>query len=134
MRFDEWTPTGRDTQNRPGGQRMKAAVPLNEREARQFCGHQQLAEPQFLAELDSLWFLNEQRIRSAVDREAVDLFAEDDAADTRPAFQQKERDVLPMEFVGGCEAANPATDDDNGGDRVHPTIIAFRGRAIRARR
>src|SRR5215467_13382409 len=101
---------------------MKLAVALDEREARQLGGHQQRAEPEFLTELDPLGLLNEQRVRSAVDGEAIDLFAEDDAADTSAALEQDERDLLPMKFVSGRETANPAADDDNGGDRVHPTI------------
>ncbi len=67
----------------PAGQRVKTAVALDEREARRLGRDQPVAEPELLAELDAVGLLDQQRVGSAVDGVAVDLFAQDDAADAR---------------------------------------------------
>jgi len=134
MRPDEWTPRRRDAEDRSRRQRVKASVPLDECEARQLGRRQQAAQAQLLAQFDAFGLLDEQCVGAAVDRVPVDLLAEDDAAETRPAFEQHERYVLSMQFVRRRQTANPAADDDDGTNRVHLTIITSRGRAIRGRR
>ena len=117
-----------------GGERVKTTVTLNKRKARQLGWDQQVAEPKFLAELDAFGLLNQQRVRSAINGVTVDLFAQDHAADAWTALEEHERYALPIELVSGRQASNPAADDDDGDYRVHPSIITFRGRAIRGRR
>ena len=97
---------------------MEDAVPENVRQPGQLGRYKAIAEPELFTELDALGFLNEQRIRSGVDREAVDLFAEDHAARTCGALQQDERQALPMELKARRQPRDAAADDDRS---VHST-------------
>ena len=57
-------------------------------------------------------FLDEQRIGAGVDREAVDVFAQDDAAGARRALEDDERESRCVQLVGGREPGDAAADDD----------------------
>ena len=62
---------------------MKPAAPLDVGEARRPRWNQQRAEPELLAQPDAVGFLDEKRVGPRVDRETVDLFAQDHAARPR---------------------------------------------------
>ena len=62
---------------------VQLPVALNESEPRRQCRDQAIPQAELLAQPDPVRFLNQQGIGSRIDRVAVDLFADDDAA--RPA-------------------------------------------------
>src|SRR5437762_1750551 len=80
-------------------------------------GDQRLAETQLEAQLDALGLLNQQRIGACINREAIDLFAEDDAAGARATFEHDERRAAPVELIrrGKSRDAAPDHDDVNSG-------------------
>ena len=92
---------------------MQAAAALDVGEARRLGRDEPIAQAELLAERDRLGFLNQQRVGAAVDREAVDCFADDDAAGARRAFEHHERDAAARELVGGGETRDAAADDDD---------------------
>ena len=93
---------------------MEDSVPENECKPGRLGRHQPFAESEVFAELDALGLLDQQRIRSGVDDEPVDLFAEDHAARTGGALEQDERQTSAMELVTGCQPRNAAANDDYG--------------------
>src|SRR5262245_48308136 len=92
---------------------MENAVSENVRQPGQPGRHEAIAESELFTELDALGLLHEQRIRSGVDREPVDLFAEDYTARTRGALEQDERQPLPMELKARRQPRDAAADDDH---------------------
>ena len=52
-------------------------------------------KPNLLTQRNAFRLLDEQRVGSAVDRETVDLFAQDDAADPRRMLEDDEADAAP---------------------------------------
>ena len=96
------------------GSGMQTSAALDEREARRLGRHEPIAEAELLAERDAVGLLDEQRVGPAVDREAVDLLAEDDAAGARRALEQR-RTSTPrcVQLVGGAEPGDAAADDDD---------------------
>jgi len=71
-----------------------------------------IAEAELFAQLDPVGFLNQERVRSAVDHEPVDFFAEDDSAGPRRSFEQHERHSASRQLVCRGEAGDAAADDD----------------------
>ncbi len=98
---------------------MQPPGALDVGQARQLRRDEARAEPQFLTQLDAVLLLDEEGVRAAVDVEAVHLFAEHDAADARTGFEEEKRDLLLMEFEGGCQAGNAASKDENLGGCAH---------------
>ena len=72
------------------------------------------AQPEFFAECDAVRLLNEQRVWSAVDDEAVDVLTEDDAAHTFAGFEQREGDTAHVQLVSGGEPGDAAADHYHG--------------------
>ena len=93
--------------------------------------HEAIGDAEFPAERDALGFLREDGIRSTVDDEIAHVFAHDDAAGPRRAFEKDERPALFLQLEGGAEPGDAAANDDDvddvdGVDRVRhasaPTI------------
>src|SRR5262249_62161170 len=77
---------------------------------------QAAAEPELLAQPDAVGLLGENRIRSGVDGEAVDLFAGDHAAGPRAALEDDERDAARPELVRRRKTGDAGADDDGVDD------------------
>src|SRR5262249_21689447 len=99
--FRERTELRRDPKDGRRGQGIEASCTLNERQAWRFGGNQTPAQSQLLAQPDGRGLLDQQGIRSAVDRVSVDVFTENHTARACAGFQQNEWNVTTMEFVGG---------------------------------
>ena len=101
-------------------------------------GDQAIAEPELLAERDAFRLLREQRVGAGVDREAVDLLAQDDAAGPRRALEDRERHAALVQLVAGGQPGDAAADDDDIDDitahRFTMRVIACAGRDLRAAR
>src|SRR5262245_44501481 len=95
---------------------MEQSAALDVREARRNGGDEPIAEPELLAQRDALALLEDQRIGAAVDRETVDLLAEDDAAGARSFFEDQKGHVAARQLIRGCEPRDSAADDH----RVEP--------------
>jgi hypothetical protein len=89
--FDERTDPGGDAEHRRGGQWIQTSTALNVGDARRLGRHQPAAETELFAERNRRRLLNEQGVRSAVEREAADLFADDHATGARRLFEDDER-------------------------------------------
>ena len=85
---------------------MQPSAALDVGEARRLGRNEPIAEAELLAERDAVRLLNQQRVGAAVDREAVDLFAEDDAAGASRALEHDERDAAAL--CSSYAAASPA--------------------------
>src|SRR5438046_415487 len=92
---------------------MKPVVALNVCDPRWKRRRQAAAEPELLAERDRVALLRQQGVRTGVDRETIDLLAQDDA--TRPfgAFDHGEGDATRLQFVRGRQPRDAAADDCN---------------------
>ena len=90
---------------------MQPAAALDVRHARQLRRHEPAAEPELLAERDPFRFLNQQRVGTAVDGEAIDFFAEDHAAGPRRAVEHDERHASSRQLVRRGQPGNPRADD-----------------------
>jgi hypothetical protein len=80
---------------------METPAALDEGDPRRLGGDQPVAESNFLTERDALRLLDEQRVGSAVDRESVDLFAQDDSAGAVRMLEDDEADAAPRQLVSG---------------------------------
>src|SRR5581483_2266066 len=112
-RLDERSPLRGNAEDRRSRERVQRAAALDVGEARQLGRHQAIADPELLAQLDAVGFLNQQRVGTAVEDEAVDRLAEDDAAGARSALEHDERDAASVQLVRRREPRDAATDDDN---------------------
>src|SRR5207248_11451770 len=97
-RSHERTEPRRNAEHRTHGQRMKPVVPLNVCHPRWKRRRQAAAEPELLAEGDRVALLRQQGVRAGVDRETVDLFAQDDAARPFGAFDDREGDATRLQL------------------------------------
>src|SRR5207244_10210353 len=102
----------RNAEDGRGRERMQPSSALNVGEPWFSRGHEPIAEPELLAQPDRPGFLREQGVGPGVDREAVDLLAEDDAAGARGAFQDREPDAARVQLVAGRKAGDASADDD----------------------
>ena len=91
---------------------MQLSAALDVRKTRRLRRHESIAEAELFAQLDPVGFLNQERVRSAVDHEPVDFFAEDDSAGPRRSFEQHERHSASRQLVCRGEAGDAAADDD----------------------
>ena len=73
--------------------------------------HERGSEPELLAQPDAVGLLHQERIGPRVDRESVDLLAQDHAAGTRRALEHDESDAALLELVGDRQPRDPAADD-----------------------
>jgi hypothetical protein len=133
-RFDERTDASRDAEDRRRRQRIQAPAALNVGDPRRLGRHESAAETEFLTERDRRGLLNQQRIRSAVEREAADFFADDHAAGARRLFEDDERAAPPRQLVGGGKARDPAADDRDVYRHLAIIVAAGRARYLRASR
>jgi len=62
---------------------VQLSAALDVRQTRRLRRDESIAEAELFAQFDSVGLLNEERIRSAVDHEPGDFFAEDDTAGPR---------------------------------------------------
>ena len=104
-------------------QRVQPAGALNVGKPRRPGRHEAIGDAEFPAERDALGFLREDGIRSTVDDEIAHVFAHDDAAGPRRAFEKDERPALFLQLEGGAEPGDAAANDDDvddvdGVDRV----------------
>ena len=97
---------------------MEPPGPLNVSETRRLGGHELGSETELLAQRDAGWLLHEQRVRSGVNRIAIDLFAEDHATGSLAPLEDDGRDVLASQLVGRRETRYPSTDDDRIYDHI----------------
>ena len=93
------------------GSAMQPPAALDVGEARRLGRDEPIAEADLPAQRDRLGLLDQQRVGAAVDREAVDLFAEDDAAGARRALEDDERDAAARELVRRRQPGDAAADD-----------------------
>src|SRR5207244_12770825 len=94
-RADERPDLRGDAHHRRCRKRVKPAATLDVRDARRLGRDQSIAETELLAERDPFMLLDDERVGTAVDREPVDLFAENDAAGTRAVLEKDEGDAAP---------------------------------------
>ena len=94
---------------------MQPAVALDVSQAGRFGGDEAILQPELFAQADAFGLLHEQRIGTRVDREAVDLFAEHDAAGAAARLEQGKRDAAALELERRREARDAAADDDDLG-------------------
>ena len=92
-RADKRAPLRGNAEDRRGRQRMQPAVALDVGEAGRFGRDEAILQPQLLAQADAFGLLHQQRIGPRVDREAVDLFAEHDAARPRLPASSKVKEM-----------------------------------------
>ena len=123
---DERPDARRNAEHRRGRQRMQRAAAQDEGEPRRLGRHQAIAEAELLAELDAVRLLDEQRVGTGVDREAVDLLAEDDAARRARASSRTNGTPRRRELVGRRQAGDAATDDDDVVDMSDTLAIGQR--------
>src|SRR5882672_8371130 len=90
---------------------MEGRASLNEGDPRGLCGDQPVAQTDLLAQCDPLRFLGEERVRAGIDRESVDVLAEDDATGPAGAFEDDARHVTSLELVGRREPSDAAADN-----------------------
>ena len=92
---------------------MQPAVSLNVSEAGRFGRDEAILQPQFFAQADAFRFVHQQRIRPRVDREAVELFAEHDAACPAARLEQRKGDAPALELERDREPGDATSDNDD---------------------
>ena len=92
---------------------MQPAVSLDVGEAGRFGRDEAIRQPQFLAQADAFGFVHQQRVGPRVDREAVELFAEHDAARPAARLEQCKGDAAALELERDRKPRDAAADNDD---------------------
>src|SRR5581483_11616834 len=100
-------------ENRGCGERVQPAAALDVRDMGGLGRHELARQPELLAQRDGVALLDEQRIRACVDREPLDLLAENHAARPARSLHEHEADTLPLQLVRCRQPCNPAPDDNS---------------------
>src|SRR5215471_10863338 len=92
---------------------MQPSLALNVSEPRRLGWDQPIGDTELLTEGDAFGLLREDRIRSAVDDELANLFAQNHAASAWRTLQEHERQAAFVQLERGAESGNSAAHDDN---------------------
>src|SRR5215471_18645393 len=92
---------------------MQPSLALNVSEPRRLGWDQPIGDTELLTEGDAFGLLREDRIRSAVDDELANLFAQNHAASARRTLQDHERQAAFVQLEGRTEPCNPAAHDND---------------------
>src|SRR5689334_12583987 len=102
---------------------MEFSAALNVGESRRFGRDEPVCNPELLAERDAFGFLRQDRIGTAVDDEIADVLAQNHAAGTRCALEDRERQAVLLQFERGAQSGDAAAHyDDVGRHRSARTI------------